>query len=66
MSRENLLYAIGKIAKELYLKQHVLRFWESQFCQVKPVKHKGRKLYDYKCIEEIIRKIKHMLCGKSI
>nr|WP_242368925.1 MerR family transcriptional regulator [Wolbachia endosymbiont of Onchocerca volvulus] len=51
MGRKNLLYAIGKVTEELYLKQRVLKFCESQFCQIKPVKHKGRRLYDYKCIE---------------
>ncbi|WP_275602146.1 MerR family transcriptional regulator [Wolbachia endosymbiont of Onchocerca gibsoni] len=43
MGRENLLYAIGKVAEKLYLKERVLRFWESQFCQMKPVKHKRRR-----------------------
>lgn len=60
MNKEKLFYAIGEVAKELNLEQHVLRFWESQFNQIKPIKCRGRRLYDRKCIE-IIRKVKHML-----
>jgi DNA-binding transcriptional MerR regulator len=64
MSKEKLFYAIGEVAKELNLEQHVLRFWESQFYQIKPIKCRGRRLYDHKCIETI-KKIKHMLYDKG-
>lgn len=64
MKQEKLLYTIGEVAEELRLEQHVLRFWESQFHQIKPMKRKGRRLYDHKCIE-VIRKIKHMLYDKG-
>lgn len=57
---EKLFYSIGEVAKELNLEQHVLRFWESQFHQVKPMKRNGRRLYTCECIE-MIKKIKHML-----
>ncbi|MDR2609658.1 MAG: MerR family transcriptional regulator [Rickettsiales bacterium] len=64
MNKEKLLYTIGEVAAELNLEQHVLRFWESQFRQIKPIKRKGRRLYDHKCIEAI-KKIKYMLYDKG-
>lgn len=37
---------ISEAAAEVNLPTHVLRFWESKFTQLKPVKHKGgRRLY---------------------
>ncbi len=37
---------ISEAAAEVNLPAHVLRFWESKFTQLKPVKHKGgRRLY---------------------
>ncbi|OEY86539.1 MerR family transcriptional regulator [Wolbachia pipientis] len=64
MNKEKLLFTIGEVARQLSLEQHVLRFWESQFGQIKPVKCKSRRLYDRKCIETI-KTIKHMLYDKG-
>jgi len=37
---------ISEAAAEVDLPAHVLRFWETKFAQLKPVKHKnGRRLY---------------------
>lgn len=37
---------ISEAAAEVNLPAHVLRFWETKFTQLKPVKHKGgRRLY---------------------
>ncbi|GGG92968.1 hypothetical protein GCM10007420_05560 [Glycocaulis albus] len=37
---------ISEAAAEVDLPTHVLRFWETKFAQLKPVKHKGgRRLY---------------------
>lgn len=64
MLKEKLFHSIGEVAVELKLEQHVLRFWETQFKQINPIKHKGRRLYDKKCIENI-KKIKEMLYEKG-
>ncbi|MDX5527088.1 MAG: MerR family transcriptional regulator [Wolbachia endosymbiont of Andrena nigroaenea] len=64
MNKEKLFYTIGEVAEELHLEQHVLRFWEGQFHQIKPTKSKGRRLYDLKCIEAI-KKVKYMLYDKG-
>lgn len=36
---------ISEVASELNVPQHVLRFWESRFTQVKPVKRAGGRRY---------------------
>jgi DNA-binding transcriptional MerR regulator len=36
---------IGEVAEELDLPQHVLRFWETKFTQIKPVKRAGGRRY---------------------
>lgn len=64
MNKEKLFYTIGEVAEELRLEQHVLRFWEGQFHQIKPTNRKGRRLYDRKCIEAI-KKVKYMLYDKG-
>lgn len=36
---------IGEVAEELNLPQHVLRFWETKFTLIKPVKRGGGRRY---------------------
>src|SRR5260370_5941170 len=36
---------ISEVAEELDVPQHVLRFWESKFTQVKPLKRGGGRRY---------------------
>ena len=36
---------ISEVTKELSVPQHVLRFWESKFTQIKPMKRGGRRRY---------------------
>jgi DNA-binding transcriptional MerR regulator len=36
---------IGEVAEDLDLPQHVLRFWETKFVQIKPVKRAGGRRY---------------------
>lgn len=56
---------ISEVAEQLDLPQHVLRFWETQFSQVKPVKRKGgRRFYASKDVE-ILEKIKNLLYVKG-
>lgn len=39
------LRTIGEVADELGVAHHVLRFWETRFPQIRPVKHRGRRYY---------------------
>src|SRR5207342_3854789 len=36
---------ISEVAAELDMPQHVLRFWESRFAQVRPIKRAGGRRY---------------------
>ena len=36
---------ISEVAEELDLPQHVLRFWETRFAQIKPLKRGGGRRY---------------------
>ncbi|MBT4989598.1 MAG: MerR family transcriptional regulator [Rickettsiales bacterium] len=52
--RQNSLKTINEVALELSVEQHVLRFWESKFSQVKLVKGKGnRRLYSQENIKTL-------------
>ena len=52
---------IAEVEEKLKLPQHVLRFWESRFKQLKPLKLSGNRRY-YRAIDiELIRYIKNLL-----
>ena len=52
---------IGEVSKLLKIPQHILRFWEECFAQVKPLKRKGgRRLYSENDIN-LLRRIKILL-----
>jgi DNA-binding transcriptional MerR regulator len=49
---EKLYYKIGEVAEILELKTHVLRFWETEFQQLKPVKSStNQRLYRREDVE---------------
>ena len=52
---------IGQIAVDLKLQQHVLRFWESRFKQLKPLKLSGNRRYYREIDVELIGYIKNLL-----
>ena len=41
----NAFRTISEVAEELHIPQHVLRFWETRFPQVKPLKRGGGRRY---------------------
>lgn len=52
---------ISEVAKELDLPQHVLRFWESKFSQIKPLKRGGgRRFYRPEDVDQL-REIRALL-----
>ena len=60
---------IGEVAKILNLKSnkkgelptHIIRFWETQFKQIKPkILNSSRRYYDEKCIN-LLKKVKFLL-----
>ncbi len=52
---------ISEVGESLDLPQHVLRFWETRFSQIKPMKRGGGRRYYRPQDVELIRGIRHML-----
>lgn len=52
---------ISEVADELDVQQHVLRFWETKFSQVKPLKRGGGRRYYRPEDVEILKRIHHLL-----
>lgn len=52
---------IGEVADELDVPQHVLRFWESKFAHIKPVKRGGGRRYYRPDDVELLRSIRQLL-----
>jgi DNA-binding transcriptional MerR regulator len=52
---------ISEVAQEIDVPQHVLRFWESRFSQIKPLKRGGGRRYYRPEDIELLRRIKNYL-----
>ena len=62
---KKLYYSIGEVSKITDLKQYVLRYWETEFKQLKPTKNKaGNRTYKQKDIDLIIQ-IKDLLYNQK-
>ncbi len=58
---EKLFKSITEVSTELDLPAHVLRFWEDQFSEIRPVRRQGGRRYYHEKDVESLRKIKDML-----
>ncbi len=56
---------ISEVADELELPQHVLRFWESRFREIKPMKRGGGRRYYRPGDVDLLRGIRHLLYGEG-
>jgi len=56
---------ISEVAGELELQPYVIRFWESQFKQIKPMRGKGGRRYYRPRDIDFIRGVKTLLHGKN-
>ena len=56
---------ISEVADELDVPQHVLRFWETRFAQIKPMKRSGGRRYYRRDDVELLRGIRHLLYGQG-
>jgi DNA-binding transcriptional MerR regulator len=56
---------ISEVAEDLDVPQHVLRFWESRFNQIKPMKRGGGRRYYRPEDVELLRGIRHLLYGEG-
>ena len=57
--------SISEVADELDLPQHVLRFWESRFRDIKPMKRGGGRRYYRPDDVSLLRGIRHLLYGEG-
>lgn len=58
---EKLYFRIGEVARLCRLPAYVLRFWETEFPQLKPVKSStGQRMYRRRDVENVVR-IKQLL-----
>jgi DNA-binding transcriptional MerR regulator len=56
---------ISEVADELDVPQHVLRFWESRFPQIRPMKRAGGRRYYRPDDVDLLRGIRHLLYGQG-
>jgi DNA-binding transcriptional MerR regulator len=56
---------ISEVADELKIPQHVLRFWESRFRDIKPLKRGGNRRYYRPDDVDLLRGIRHLLYGEG-
>lgn len=58
---KKLYYSIGEVSEMTELEQHVLRYWESEFEQLKPRKNRaGRRVYTEEDIA-MVRRVHYLL-----
>lgn len=56
---------ISEVAEELNVPQHVLRFWETRFTQIKPMKRAGGRRYFRPSDVDLVRGIRSLLYGEG-
>ena len=57
---------ISEVAGELDLQPYVIRFWESQFKQIKPMRRKGGRRYYRPRDIDFLRGLKALLHGENL
>ncbi len=54
-------FTIGEVSELCGVKPHVLRYWEQEFPQLKPVKRRGNRRYYQRHEVLLIRQIRYLL-----
>ena len=55
------LLTIGELSQELRVPQHILRYWETRFPQLRPMQRAGNRRYYRPADVELARKIHRLL-----
>lgn len=55
------LLTIGELSSELGVAQHILRYWETRFPQLKPMQRAGNRRYYRSADVALARRIHHLL-----
>lgn len=58
-------FTIGEVSELCGVKPHVLRYWEQEFSQLKPVKRRGNRRYYQHHEVLLIRRIRELLYGEG-
>lgn len=58
-------FTIGEVSDLCGVKPHVLRYWEQEFAQLKPVKRRGNRRYYQRHDVLMIRQIRSLLYEKG-
>ena len=58
-------FTIGEVSELCAVKPHVLRYWEQEFPQLKPVKRRGNRRYYQRQDVIIIRQIRSLLYSEG-
>ena len=56
---------ISEVANDLDIPQHVLRFWETRFAQIKPMKRSGGRRYYRPDDVDLLKGIRRLLYGEG-
>lgn len=54
-------FAIGEVSELCEVKPHVLRYWEQEFPQLRPVKRRGNRRYYQQDDVQMVRRIRSLL-----
>ena len=54
-------FTIGEVSELCAVKPHVLRYWEQEFPQLRPIKRRGNRRYYQRHVVELIREIRRLL-----
>ncbi|MBU3693555.1 MAG: MerR family transcriptional regulator [Rhodocyclaceae bacterium] len=58
-------FTIGEVSELCQVKAHVLRYWEQEFTQLRPVKRRGNRRYYQHHEVLLIRRIRELLYGQG-
>ncbi len=64
MTGDKIFYSIAEVSEKTDLPKHVIRFWETEFGEISPDRHQGRRYYRQDDID-VILKIKELLYKKG-
>jgi DNA-binding transcriptional MerR regulator len=58
-------FTIGEVSELCMVKPHVLRYWEQEFGQLRPVKRRGNRRYYQHHEVLLVRRIRELLYGEG-
>lgn len=58
-------FTIGEVSELCGVKPHVLRYWEQEFVQLKPVKRRGNRRYYQRHEVLLVRRIRELLYSEG-